>query len=231
MSTINLRPLGSFAFSRAHQRTNPLHAERKDTTASVIPVGDAPPPYSKERGTYSNICLRRDYSSVSGTPIRIFYVPHDSTLLEYYKETTLHEVQRRSPVAAQKPKGTIDRFRRYLIELIALTLGADFDVSNSALYNDDMLKGTDSILSAEERTQLLALSRLVEKVRGQVRRGQKVAVDSKDSECLRELVLDPFDILNKTFCMEPFNLDLLGWYSQPLAWPVCFDETIPGYWK
>ncbi|KAH7074605.1 hypothetical protein BKA63DRAFT_513328 [Paraphoma chrysanthemicola] len=125
----------------------------------------------------------------------------------------------------------MDRFRRYLIEIIALTLGADFHMLNSALYNDATLKGTDSILSAEEHSELLALSRLVEKVRGQVIRAQKNAVDSRDMEHCRKVVLVLCDILSGVTRMHRFILDLLSWYSQPLAWSVCFNETIPGYWK
>lgn len=90
--TINLGPLGSFTISRTKQRTNLFRTGRKDTTASAAPVDDAPPPYSEEGESYSNISSGRDYSSVSSTSIRTFYDTYNSALLEYYKENTIHKV-------------------------------------------------------------------------------------------------------------------------------------------
>lgn len=73
----------------------------------------------------------------------------------------MHELQRHGPTQAQKSLCLTTQLRRYLLEIIALTFDASFDLLNSMLYDDDSIIHTNSILSDAERVDFAHLSRLV----------------------------------------------------------------------
>jgi hypothetical protein len=77
---------------------------------------------------------------------------------DYDRRETVDELEWSSPDRASKPLYRVRQLRRYLIEGAAITLVADFDALNAALYNGRDVANTNSILSATKREELLALS-------------------------------------------------------------------------
>jgi hypothetical protein len=105
------------------------------------------------------------------------------------QEPTIHELKQEGPAKATKPTCKTQQLRRFIVEIIALTLDADFDALNAALYDDESIKSTTSTLSADERSELLALSRLVAKAWRLIHAG--LPVYDTDQHDLQEAIVGP----------------------------------------
>jgi hypothetical protein len=132
-----------------------------------------------------------------------------------------------APAQAKKPKCCITQLQRYLVEIVALTLGADFDALNATLYEDKSIVCTNSILSCRERTELLALSRLLLKVVSKVE--QKQSPDQLDVHHPHKAVLQPSREIDTG--LKNFALDLMGWYSGNISCPILWSETLSRFWE
>lgn len=134
----------------------------------------------------------------------------------------------RAPHQACKPTCKKEQIRRYIIEIVALTLDASFDAINSALYDGFVVKGTSTILSANERKDLFLLSLEVCKAHRQL---GSHGVDEQLKALLREHVMGPGDDLDHQ--LGGYALDLIGWYGSHglLRRPPAWEHTIPGYWQ
>jgi hypothetical protein len=123
------------------------------------------------------------------------------------------------------------QLRRYILEIIALTFDADFDILDSALHDDTSIQNTTSILSAEERKDLLVLSKLVGKaLRSNNATSRRHDLSVSDRNHLQEAILGP-DEAYEGDLLGKFALDMIGWYSEPSSYPVPWRKTIPGYWE
>jgi hypothetical protein len=76
------------------------------------------------------------------------------------------------PPGARKLTDRENQLRRYLMEIIAFALDVNFDELNSALYRQPIESNTNTILTDEEREELLHFSRLVQKLGQKMRRNQ-----------------------------------------------------------
>jgi hypothetical protein len=112
-----------------------------------------------------------------------------------------------------------------MVEILGLTLRADFPSLNANLYGDSWLIPTNSILTPVERDELLALSRLVRQMHGQVKDGQ--ALNSADRDRIYKAILDPFFELTLTD-MPRFTMDLIGWYGEAQPRP---ELSLLDYWE
>jgi hypothetical protein len=132
-----------------------------------------------------------------------------------------------NPQKAQKCKCRVEQLRRYLIEIIALNLGASFDALNAALYNDESIVCTNSTLSASERSELFALSSLVCKAQQQIE--CRESLTELDKSHLVETIIRPSRGI-KGPNIADFTLDLIGWYRRARKFPMPWKQTVPGYW-
>jgi hypothetical protein len=141
----------------------------------------------------------------------------------YFKPKTLHELAWYSAAAARSPACRALQLKRYLIEIIALNVEADFNKLNRALYNDETIQATNSILCAAERTRLLALSRHVSEYLRQRSRGEGLC--EWDWRQVLEHVIEPGKESLRISSQLLLNT-LFGWYSRPLSCPVRWGETL-----
>jgi len=217
MPIINLGPFGRFEIRRTRQENEPLLLRHSDITHHTLPTQvslslyealpeqDAPPPYS----AVPPRCL----SPAAGL----------GTAPEQELVDTIRDLEWQGPTQATSPACRTQQLQRYLVEILALTLDADFDALNAALYDDDNIVHTNSTLSAGERAELLSLSRLVIKASRAVSAEQNI--DRLDKQVLQRAIIGPSTGASFT---PKFTLDLVGWYGGPLSHPTSWSETIPG---
>jgi hypothetical protein len=229
MSVINLGPLGRFEIRRqrsaspemSSSESTPLIATHNEAPPHIMsPAHEVPPPYSViARNNLGLFAIRR--ASERQTP-------KGSERLEREEKATIHELPRNGPGKARKPACPQRQLRRYMLEIIALTFDADFDVLNNALHDDKSIQNTTSILSAEERKDLLVLSKLVGKalrLNNAVSRRRPLPISDRNR--LQEAIVGPDEGFQGDI-FEGFALDMIGWYSEPLPYPVPWGKTIPG---
>jgi hypothetical protein len=240
MPVINLGFLGKFKLQRLEDDEEPTTPLTREQQADSIIIELSPPPYWAISETSPNIPTPYTHTPTSSIPSSSASSTHAPVspasatcgpptrepVQDIEPEKSKCEIQWISPVSAQKPMCRVIRFRRYLVEIIALNLGADFCVLNAILYPGDKTTGTNSILSPSERTELLAISRLVQQMHGNVRRGE--ASNIQDQKRIYRTIMDPYyeiTYISPTYLV----LDLLGWYSGPLAFPALWSERVPGF--
>ncbi|KAH4024388.1 hypothetical protein HBH70_082170 [Parastagonospora nodorum] len=212
MPVINLGPFGRFEFTRQTTPAEPLLPVHKDS--SVIDVDDQPPPYT---------ALPTAPSAITNPLESQLHQHHDLT-----NRKTADEVEWTSSTRAEKPACRVRQLRRYLIEIVALTLGADFDQLNVALYNDKDITGTNSILSAIERDELFALSCLVKRVHDT--HVNKLAINEQDRQHILNTITHPADDIDG-WGLRSCVMDLIAWYGEPLTRPIPWAETVPNYFR
>jgi hypothetical protein len=71
----------------------------------------------------------------------------------------------RGPLLAQRPTCRTKQFRRYPIELIALTFNVNFNELNTALGCLEETENTNSILTPDEHDDLVSMASSVRKMR------------------------------------------------------------------
>lgn len=123
------------------------------------------------------------------------------------------------PSQAQPPQFKIEQVRRFLIEIFAITFGANFDELNAALYNISPPSGTNTILCDSERADLMAQSNLVRKVHGYFLRNEKTMVDRRDEKKLCATIIQPIKSLHYDPLLLKFSLDMIGWYGEEVRLP------------
>jgi hypothetical protein len=106
----------------------------------------------------------------------------------------------------------VRQLRRYLIEIVALTLDADFDALNIALYNEKYAAKTNSILSATKREELRVLSNLVRKVHDRFVRDE--SIEQNDQQHLRDVIIESAMDIDPPL-LGLYALDLIAWYGEP----------------
>jgi hypothetical protein len=144
-------------------------------------------------------------------------------------QETANKMSWHSSNKASRSRCKVRQLRRYLIEIVALTLDADFNLLNKAMYGERAQGKATSILSPLERAELFALSSLAWKANRQ--HAQKHDISDIDQQRLRNEILEPACDIGVPLLMSLDTLDLIAWYSEPLMRPIPWAETIPGYWK
>ncbi|RYN19160.1 hypothetical protein AA0113_g8787 [Alternaria arborescens] len=150
-----------------------------------------------------------------------------------YTKIAENETKFHAPSQAQPPECKIEQLRRFLIEIVAITLGANFDELNAALHDIPIPTGTNTILCDDERANLLSLSSLVRKVHKRFLDNEKTRIVRKDEEKIIATITKPvknFDPVN--FTIPLYSLDLIGWYGEEVRSPsgIPWASTIPGFW-
>ncbi|RMZ72062.1 hypothetical protein GMOD_00007053 [Pyrenophora seminiperda CCB06] len=138
-----------------------------------------------------------------------------------------------APPQAQPPQCNIEQVRRFLIEIVAITFGANFDELNAALYNIPPPSDTNTILCDSERADLLAQSNLVRKVHGCFLRDEQTRIHRRDEKKLCATIIQPVETLVKGYVVCKFSLDVIGWYGEQvrLSSGTRWTSTIIGWWK
>ncbi|KAH6839781.1 hypothetical protein B0T12DRAFT_424901 [Alternaria alternata] len=167
----------------------------------------------------------------TSSPIKQHDLP-SSPPPEYTKIAEI-ETEFHAPSQAQPPECKIEQVRRFLIEIVAITLGANFDKLNAALYDIPVPTGTNTILCDDERANLLSQSSLVRKVHRRFLDNEKTRIDRKDEEKILATITKPvesFDPDNST--IPPYSLDMIGWYGEEVRSPsgIPWASTMPGFW-
>jgi hypothetical protein len=153
-----------------------------------------PPPYCAIPETFDPTHTASMYASTTTTSA-LLAVESNSGIL------------RDRPVSAQKPHCRIIQFRRFIVEAIALNLRADFRALNAILYPDANNRCSNSILTPVERADLLDLARLVQRMHGEVKRGQ--ILNPQDKDRISKAILEPYCEI--TWCHNPhFVFDLIS---------------------
>jgi hypothetical protein len=212
MPVINLGPFGRFEIARKTTPAEPLLPIHK--CSSNVDMNDKPPPYTAL--PTASLAITNSLESR----------PHhcdDST-----NQETADEVEWISPAAVKMPECRVRQLRRYLIEIVALTLDADFDKLNAALYKDKDAAGTSSILSDGERAELFGLAQLT--IKAHDLHKQSLPIPETDQRLLRSAIIEPGKDLSIGL-IESDSLDYIAWYGQPLTRPIPWAETLPGYWR
>lgn len=122
------------------------------------------------------------------------------------------------------------QLKRYLLEIIAINLGADFDELNKHL-RQGRREHSNSILSAQERANLLQLSLKIESLRAKI---QIIERDTMDEELMDEVYnacMAP--VLHKRCVYGPrsYILDLIGSYADHEGDPSKWRQTTLGCWS
>jgi hypothetical protein len=232
MPVINLGPFGRFEITQkgptsipvlptcGSTRVQPTHV----SAAFAAQNSDKPPPYSAVAISHNPVMSVRTTEPPLRAP-RAIQAPQISPRPQNCTDSL--ENPWRNPGQAKKPTCRVEQLKRYLVELIALNLDADFDDLNAALYDDECIVHTNSILSSEERVVLLGLSRLVETAQQQVER--KMPMDARDKMHLQRKIIRPSYNMRWPV-LEGFALDLIAWYCTPRSFSTPHEQTIPAYW-
>lgn len=186
---------------------------------------DHPPPYSYP--TIVGAAAIHGPSSVAPIQRAPCRPPQSSSLQRPQKR--IQGLQWYGPAAAErltKSQCSTQQLRRYLLEIIALTVDADFDALNCALYRDTDIKNANSILAPSERSDLLDLSRLAARGSKIVKAGH--ALHQLDIQDLQKRYVGPAESIQG---LVYFAVDYIAWYSNPLPYSVPWQESIPGLFQ
>jgi hypothetical protein len=150
-----------------------------------------------------------------------------------YVDVVETDMKNYAPLQARPPQCKIEQVRRFLVEILAMTFGANFDELNAALYNISPPSGTNTILCDSERADLLALSNLVRKVHGCFLRNEKTMIDRRDEKKLCASIIQPAQSLHHDPSLPTFSLDVIGWYGEQVRSPsgTRWTSTIIGWWE
>lgn len=202
MPTIRIGPLGTFRFTRTRQGTGYLSepTTRNDTSELNDKTCDPPPPYSE---------------SVSPTTPAV----NDKALEQ--EERSLHTPIAQNPPNTRPVSPKAEQLRRYILEVLAIMVNANFDLLNDALHNipSPTHNATSSLLSDEERTKLSRLSHLASSQFVDESSARRSLWPLND-QYVFEQVEKPAQELLSSFSAANLVLDLIGWYIN--------DSTGPG---
>jgi hypothetical protein len=106
-----------------------------------------------------------------------------------------------------------EQLRCYLLEILAFTLGADYDSLNSALNDQTpaIAESTTSILSSSERKDLLRLSQAVNTLLQKIPQNTLTTVPQATKESVYTSVIVPASCLDT--CCESYLLELISTYA------------------
>jgi hypothetical protein len=96
------------------------------------------------------------------------------------------------------------------VEAIALNLRADFRALNAILYLDANNRCSNSILTPVERAELLDLARLIQRMHGEIKRGQ--ILNPQDKDRILKAILEPYWAITWG-CNPHFVFDLISGLS------------------
>lgn len=201
MPTIRLGPLGTFRFTRTRQ--DPGYSSesttRNDTSELKAKTCDPPPPYSE--------CVSPTTPAVNEKVIE-------------QEDRSLH-----TPIAQNSPdtrtaSPKAEQLRRYILEILAIMVNANFDLLNDALYNipSPTHNATSSLLSIEEHTKLFILSQLAS-FQFVDEFGARRGLYSINDEFVFEQVEKPAQELLSSSTAANLVPDLIGWYINDSSWP------------
>lgn len=122
------------------------------------------------------------------------------------------------------------QLKRYLLEIIAINLGADFDELNKHL-RQERPEHSNSILSAQERANLLQLSLKIESLRGKLHINERNAMHEERMDEVYNACMAP--VLHERCVYGPrsYILDLIGSYADHEGDPSKWRQTTLGYWS
>lgn len=129
------------------------------------------------------------------------------------KEWKVRETEWYSSVLAQDPACRIVRLRRYIMELVALNVQADFRALNIALYRYNCWGHDNSILSPTERENLLDLGRYAQGLHDDYMLGKPI--NQLDLQRYHLEMRKSYAHLSPVGCWPVFESDLLAWYAEP----------------
>ncbi|KAF1848193.1 uncharacterized protein K460DRAFT_254616, partial [Cucurbitaria berberidis CBS 394.84] len=136
------------------------------------------------------------------------------------------------PPDTRKPDSPKEQLRRCLIEIVAISVNANFDELNSALYDKVTTSHTTSILCDEEREYLLHLSQLVQKLHEKARRNQVNTMLRADKMEVYKAIYEPIRLLDTS--LEAHALDLVASYTDiarhPDAESARQHSTLLAHW-
>jgi hypothetical protein len=114
------------------------------------------------------------------------------------------------PPGVRKLTDRENQLHHYLMEIIAFALDVNFDELNSALYKQPIESNTNTILTDEEREELLHLSRFVQKLSEKMRRNQiNTAVRAEVKEA-NAVISNPAT----TIGLRCYAVDLVASYAE-----------------
>ncbi|EDU46456.1 hypothetical protein PtrSN002B_001153 [Pyrenophora tritici-repentis] len=149
-----------------------------------------------------------------------------------YKDIVEIDTKYYAPSQAQPPQCKTEQVRRFLIEILAMTFGANFDELNAALYNISPSSSTNTILCDSERADLLEQSNLVRKVHGYFVRNEKTMIDRRDEKKICATIINPAQSIHHDPSLPKFCLDVIGWYGEQVRLPsgsTRWTSTIIGW--
>jgi hypothetical protein len=138
----------------------------------------------------------------------------------------------RGPSLAVKPATAAERLRRYLIEIVAFTLSANFDELNSAILGQPVAEHTTLILSDEERDDLLQLSIIAKDLRIRASRNELNTSFLRDREALHDAIIAPKRVLPLAgLLVTEYVIDMISSYADHQCQPTQRQHTLLGYWS
>jgi hypothetical protein len=219
MPTIRLGPLGTFRFTRTRQ--DPGYSSesttRNDTSELKAKTCDPPPPYSE--------CVSLTTPAVNEKAIeqedRSLHTPIAQNSPDTRPVSPKTEQRPVSPKAEQRPVFLkAEQLRRFILEILAIMVDANFDLLNDALCNipSPTHNATSSLPSIEEHTKLFRLSVLAS-VQFVDEFGARRGLYSINDEFVFEQVEKPAQELLSSFTAANLVPDLIGWYINDSSWP------------
>jgi hypothetical protein len=238
MAIIDLGRFGRFEIHRKPREREPPRPTQTERPSNLSPddafrydrsspAQNDPPPYSviAPRPT-----PRPPVSRTYSNPVRGLYqieLEEERRAPRRELRSTFHEPRQQGPAQAAKPACKTQQLRRYIIEILALTLNADFDALNGALYDDESIRHTSSTLSADERAELRTLSSSVSYAWLMLRAGLRI--DARRRHMIQDAIVRPSYAISR---FGPMALNLIAWYGGQLSCPVrAWKDTVPGMWE
>lgn len=220
MVVLKLGPLGGWEVKRTVA-----------STSAVSPSRDEPPPYNDD-STREETKLSTDSNATTAVYRQRKFVPRLAPLALRNLPETLS--LRKAPSYAEKSRTNRGQLRRYLIEIIGLTLGANFDELNAALYGRNMgdekgvEKATSSILTPEEHEEFLRYSLIIQRLVKKSGTYETFETTVAERTEIYEMLVqhaEAFDV-----SLEVYALDLIGTYADHQCDPAQWNKTLVGYW-
>jgi hypothetical protein len=211
MPTIRLGPLGTFSFTRTRRDPgcSSESTTRNDTSEPKAKSCDPPPPYSE--------CVSPTTPAVNAVNEKAIE-EEDRSLHTPIAQNSL-DTRPVSPKAEQLPLSPkAAQLRRYILEILAITINANFDLLNDALCNtpSPTHNATTSLLSTSEHTQLSRLSVLASAQRVDESGARKGLYPGND-EYVFEQVEKPARELFSSPTLANLVPDIVGWYGNESA--------------
>lgn len=136
---------------------------------------------------------------------------------------------RQGPSESRPARSEAEQLRRYILEIIAMTMDANFDLLNIELHGSSGPEPTTSLLSDEERQKLQELSAIVRRASRQALPGGRNIKQTDKDTIFDEIAKQTPHLFNYSGT-NYFVLDLIGWYGEVAHHPVPWRATIPAHW-